>query len=421
MSRRPILQIALLLAALTPGPSAQTQKRLWVLQPPDKFVEYDIATFAPGQSLTVPAEVLRNPETLAVNNKGQILFTPRRDEAALDPKPNTTLWFWDGHRGVLLDRGIVEKARPAGRSSTVVEAVPQPFLSEDGAHLYWFANFFTKQKSTEGLERSVETSFRIWRTDLSGKRAEQIATFSFLPCKCDTGTCEETCPQGEFWAPEAGVGDFFLVTHWVPGQLGSEYQSSFLYRKLNGNWPPRKLPHPVSVILDAASGGATMVEANPDGACCGRVNEGDDQTLITRNGRTTMLFDELERYHNPDYDVSFRTRVAKLAPRLDSVAMEIVSSAEVGGEVRLLSDGTASAGELAEIKRAMAQMPVVEVLTLDPSPKRAAMLPHTALVGWLTENEILIVEDQQLVAFNPLTRSRRKSGIKTAPSRVFLR
>ena len=419
MTKR-VFVLVLLAVALSPRLAAQAQKRLWVLQPPDKLVEYNTATFAPGPPVTVPVEVLTSPESLAVNKSGQILFAPQPYNAALDANSHTKLWFWDGHRVAPLDRGTVQTER-AGRSSSVVEAIAQPYLALDGRHLYWFANIFAKQKSSEGLELSVEASFRVWQTDLDGKHVEQVVSFSFLPCKCDTGVCEETCPQAEFWAPETGVGDFFVVTHWVPGQSESQYHSSFLYRMLNGKWSAKKLSHPLHAILDAAGTGSMLVEANPDNACCGSANESDDQTLLTSDGRVTVLFDERERYRNENYDVSFSTRTARLAPRSDFVALEIVSSAESGAEIRLSNDGQANARELAEIKKAMSYLPAVEVLALAPSHKRIALLPHAALVGWLNETEVLIIEGQQLVALNPTSGSRRKSGIKADPSRVFLR
>jgi hypothetical protein len=56
-----------------------------------------------------------------------------------------------------------------------------------------------------------------------------------------------------------GVDDFFVVTDWIPGQIGSTYQASFLYRKSEGKWSRSKLPKGIERLLDAAQGGMTIV------------------------------------------------------------------------------------------------------------------------------------------------------------------
>jgi hypothetical protein len=39
-------------------------------------------------------------------------------------------------------------------------------------------------------------------------------------------------------------------------------------------------------------------------------------------------------------------------------------------------------------------------------------VPHAVLVGWLSEKEILIVENQLLVAYDVTANTRRKSSIR---------
>jgi len=425
--RRTVLRIALFLVGLASPLNAQTQKRLWVLEQPDRIAEYDLNTFAPKQSLSLPPEILRHPENLAINNKGEMLFASKRYEVAFSPEQNSKLWFWNGHTSTLLDRGLLRIRTSVGPNFSVVEAIPQPFLSVDGAHLLWFANVFKRleqknEESESAMDVWVTTIFRAWQTDLAGGGKEQVAAFQFPTCKCTTGSCEESCPEASFWVPDEGVIDFFIVTHWIPGQLGPDYQSSFLYQKSGGKWSEKKLPHPMDPMLDAANGGAIIIEANADAGCCGWVNESDDQTLLTGDGKTTVLFDERERFHNADYDVSFYTPIGKLAPKLDFIALEIASTARAGDEIRLSSDGKPNAGELAQIQQALADLPAVEVLSLEQPPKRTTRLPHASLVGWLNDNEILVIEDQQLVAFNISTGSKRRSEIKVPKwSYVFLR
>ena len=61
------------------------------------------------------------------------------------------------------------------------------------------------------------------------------------------------------------------------------------------------------------------------------------------------------------------------------------------------------------------------VSATDPS-KRTALVPHATLVGWLSEKEILIVENHVLVAYNIASGARRKSDIKVEdPSSAFIR
>jgi hypothetical protein len=67
-------------------------------------------------------------------------------------------------------------------------------------------------------------------------------------------------------------------------------------------------------------------------------------------------------------------------------------------------------------------MPAVEVVSAADASKRSAYLPHSYFVGWISENEILLVENHVLVAYNIATAARRRSTIKVAdPSFVFVR
>jgi hypothetical protein len=51
-----------------------------------------------------------------------------------------------------------------------------------------------------------------------------------------------------------------------------------------------------------------------------------------------------------------------------------------------------------------------------------AFIPRAVLVGWISEKEILIVEDHLLVAYKVATGARRKSSVPVEDvARVFLR
>jgi hypothetical protein len=165
-----------------------------------------------------------------------------------------------------------------------------------------------------------------------------------------------------------------------------------------------------------------MVEAIPDTGCCGWVNQSNDQTLVRVSGKTRTVFDELTTFKNPDYDVSFYTSNAKLSPELGSVAMTIVSTAETNKPIQLSEQGQASPEESKQIHKALAELPAVEVKSMEDTPKRLAFVPHATLVGWISEKELLIVQDHLLVVYNVGTGVGRKTTVRVEDAgRVFLR
>ena len=104
------------------------------------------------------------------------------------------------------------------------------------------------------------------------------------------------------------------------------------------------------------------------------------------------------------------------------VALTITATNEAGGEIRLADAGKSNAAELSRIQQVLAELPAVEILRLDDPPKRIAIIPQVRLVGWVNDQEILLVENDQLVAFNLLSSTRRVSRIKVIkPYYAFLR
>jgi hypothetical protein len=390
---------------------AQPHGRLWILHGSNEVTEYDPTSFAPIQTLRVPSDAVKNPRALSINGKGQMLFVPDLnidDAVAGEGK----IWFWDGRSATLLNRGVIKtKTRVEGVTRGVREAIPQCFLSENGIGLYWFVNEFNKLTQDDGLESSVSTVFRVWQTDPAGRQSAQIANFSFAPCECGTGVCSETCPQADVWVPHSGMDSFFILTDWIPGQLGATYQSSSLYRNERGTWTASKLPKPLEIVLDAVQNGASIVYAVRDAGCCGWDNESNDQTVLLRNGRDLVLFDERARFANPNYDVSFFSSNAQISPDFSCVAMTIASTAQVGADLRLSDGGRPDAGELARIRQALAVLPTVEVLRVGDNPTRSILVHHATLAGWLSEREIAVVQDQVLVAYDVVSGNSRKSPI----------
>lgn len=417
-----ILLIVATLMALT-APCLAQGKRVWVLRSPGQMIEYDLSTFAVKQTVKVPEEAVQAPANIAVNREGQILYAPTISLPLSDEDISTPpkAWFWNGHSAMTIALGVKHEIQATGSNQAVMELAPAVYLSADGEHLLWFANR-ERRLVRDGLDLSTTTSWQAWQTDLSGSGREELVAVNFPECRCETGACEEHCPVGVVWTPEPGVGKFILMTQFVAGQTAPEYKASMRYREEGGKWTGESLPAALERVLDAAPDGSVIVEAIPDTGCCGWANQSDDQTLVLGNGKKLTVFDELESYKNSDYDVSFFTSNAKLSPALGSVAMTIVSTAQPNKPIQLAEQGDANPEESQRIRKALTELPAVEVKSLEDSSRRVTRVPHATLVGWINEKELLIVEDRVLVVYNVATGARRKSSVRVEDAgRVFLR
>lgn len=403
-------------------------KRLWVVRSPGEMVEYDPATFAVKQTVKVPAAAVQSPGTISVNRLGQILYAPAVSLPLSDEDAASAhqLWIWDGHKAITIDQGVKRDLTTTGSNQAVTEFAPVAYLSADGGHLYWFANE-ARRLQREDVDLSTVTNWQAWRTDLSGSARDDLATSKFPDCRCPTGTCEDSCPYAVIWTPETGVEKFFLMTRFVAGQTAPVYKSTVRYQEEGGKWTADPLAEPLQRVLDTAADGKVIVEAIPDTGCCGWSNQSDDQTLVVTDDKKIPVFDEQATYKNPDYDVSFYTSNARLSPELRSVAMTILSTAESNKPIQLAEQGQANPEESQRIRKSLTELPAVEVKSLEArsaedAPRRVAFLPHAVLVGWLSEKEILILEDHFLAAYNVETGARRKSSVRVDDAgRVFLR
>jgi hypothetical protein len=428
---------------LLTAPSLAQGKRLWVLRAPGEMVEYDPATFAVKQTVKLPAEAMQSPGSVSVNRLGQILYEPAvslplsEEDAASGHK----VWVWNGRpasgiaaattaastiAGNQIDQGVKREVTTTGSNQAVTESAPIAYLSADGEHLFWFANQ-ARRLQREDVDLSTTSSWQAWRTDLRGAGREDLGTSKFPDCRCPTGTCEESCAYGVVWGPEGGVDKFFLMTQFVAGQTAPVYKASTRYHQEGGKWTATALGEPLQRVLDVTANGEAIVEAIPDTGCCGWSNLSDDITLVLSGDgsdgeKKITVFDEQATYKNPDYDVSFYTSNARLSPELGYVAMTIVSTAEQNKPIQLAQEGQANPDESQRIRKALAELPAVEVKRMLETPERVAFMPHAALVGWTSEKEILIVEDHLLVAYNVGTGARRKSSVRVEDAaRVFLR
>jgi hypothetical protein len=408
---------------LLPFPMVAQSPRLWVLRAPGEMVEYDVKSFATKQTVKVPAEALKSPTSLQVNRLGQMLFAPALSLPLSedDAEAPHQVWIWNGHAPATIDQGLKRKVEDRGSNKEVRELAPAVFLAADGNHLFWSGND-ARRLEREEVDLSTATTWQAWQTDLAGGAREDLASSKLPDCRCPTGSCEESCPSGVVWVPDGGLEGFFLLTHFVAGQTSPAYKASALYHEDAGKWTPTVLAEPLERVLDAASGGSTIVDAIPDTGCCGWSNQSNDQTLVLITGKRITVFDEQATYKNSDYDVSFYTANARLSPDLGLVAMTITATAQPNKPIQLSEQGQANPQESLEIRKSLAELPAVAVKSLDESPKQVAFLPHASLVGWISQKEVLIVEDHFLVVYNLGTGARRKSAVRVDdPAHVFLR
>lgn len=414
----PTLAILLLVAA----PLLAQGKRLWVLRSPGELVEYDPATFAAKGTIKIRVEAMQAPQNLKVNRLGQVLFAPAvslplADSDVASPHKG---WLWDGHTASSFDLGLSRSVATTGSNQEVTESAQQPYLSADGAHLFWLGNQ-ARRLTRDEVDLSTTTTWQARRTDLTGAAREDLATARFSDCRCTTGSCEETCPYGVAWAPDDGIDKFFVMTQFIAGQIGTVYKESSRCREQAGKWSCTPMIEPVHRVLDASADGNTIVEAIPDTGCCGWSNQSDDQTLV-RDGAKRIFFDEFATYKNPDYDISFYTENARLSPALRSLAMTITATSGANQPIQLSNDGQANPEESLAIRKALAELPLVEVKSLEDTSRSIVRIPHAALIGWITEDEILILEDHVLTTYNLVTKTRRKSTVRVADvAHVFLR
>jgi len=415
-------RIAFAFLLLTASVCAQS-KRLWVLRPSGEMVEYDPATFAPVQTVKLPPDAVTSPSSLEMNRAGQILFAPSislplSDEDATAPHK---VWVWNGHASTSIDLGVQRKTEATGSNQAVTDLVPVPHLSADGALLYWFANE-SRRLERESIDLSTATTWKAWRTDLEGGGRQEIASTKLPDCRCPTGSCEESCPSGAVWVPDTGVDGFFLVTQLVNGQTATVYKSTAAYKADAGKWSSTALPEALQHVLDEDRGGDVIVEAIPDTGCCGWSNQSDDQTLVFTQGKKLNIFDERETYKNPDYDVSFFSANAKLSPDSNRVAMTLIATAQAGKPIQLSDEGEANPEESQRIRKALTGLPAVAVKTIDEASKQVSFVPHALLVDWISDKELLIVEDHLLVIYNVASGAKHKSPVRVEDAmHVFLR
>lgn len=398
------------------GPPPGT-KSVWVLSADSKLSRYDAAQFKMWMGgLPLPSEARQHPEAVTISRVGDVLFAyPSDGRSAL-----RRLWCSSPYHSEIVG-GAWEKRPTSGGGYNILSATPDVYFSSDGERLFWFEHR-EQRLNRGGPDISRDARFLAWHTDLGGEDPNPVAEFTLPTCKCETGACEETCPEAAAWAPAQGVSDFFFVTRWVPGQIGSDYLESTLYQNSGGTWTSRKLAHPVEQFLDAADHGNVYVEVVHDAGCCGWANESDDTTTVMRGGVATLVFDERRRFHNNNYDISFYTRDAALSPDIERVAYTIVTNLQPAETIRLSSDGKENPEELNAIRQASSELPRMEVVSLSAPDKVDLSLAKTELVGWLDRQRLLALRNGEVYVVDGNSGKLSPTGIKADAARfVFLR
>jgi len=401
--------------AIPAGPPAG-RKVIWILGADDRLSEYGGADFHLWmKSLSLPRDAPKHPENIAISRTGQVIY------AELVPGTSLRrLWSTNTYAHELT--GGAEDTRPTQGGVIVTSATPAVFFSADGERLFWFENRLSVVQRENQGDISQTGEFLSWTSDLTGRDPKPLVSFALPPCKCGTGACEETCPIIDPWAPDTGISDFFFLTRWTPGQTSPDYLETDLYQAENGVWKENKLPQPVYEFLDATAHGNTYIIAIPGAGCCGWENESDDVTYVIRGRKRNMLFDELARFHNKDYDVSFFTSTALFSPDATEVAYTITASSKPGQAIRLADEGKNNLEELRQIQGALGELPRVEVVQLTEPSKPRFSLANTELVGWLDAQRLLVWQHGQLFVINAANGQSTPTGLKAEKAAyIFIR
>jgi hypothetical protein len=403
----------LLAAALVAVTLAQTPLRtIWVLsaQPQPSITQFDAVNFNVLRTVNVPKQAVDHPEYLSVNRNGQLLFVlPSGIQLADGADTADQIWYSRNATMVAFPRQSSDQQRRMW------------FLDAAAEGLYALEIRETTTRDADGNDTTVTTATQLLRGTADGKLAT-VVTLPALPlCKCATGVCSETCPRWSVWAPENGIGDFFLATKFIEGQLQADYQETLLYRRAGG-WRSTRLSEVAESPMDVSADGEILLAAVFDGACCGWANEGSDQLRLLRQGKSTVVFDEFQRFDNRNYDVSFFASSAKLSPNSAQIAYTIITTQRPNEEIRLSADGKDRADELARIKRTIAEVPLMEIVNATDPARVIAAIPHAELVGWLSDSELLVVQDGKLTVYTASGKRARQSSIEVrSAASVFLR
>jgi hypothetical protein len=382
---------------------------LWVVQPPGELVAFEPSDFSRIGGVRIPPAAFDDPSQLAVNGHGQFLV--RLDDQHL--------WLWDGAKARTLP--VVPASERASSAFHAVGGTPtrQWLLGDDGTSLF-VVEGVARAPDDAGSD-TCETPLRMSQTDLSQRLRQDVFARTVRPCRKHMFLAAETepCPDPSVWVPDGVVRSCAVLTHWE--QMGGLPEESppdascvrTLYISTAGGWRASELTQLQSEepLLDISSDGSAWVQPESDGGCCGWSNDSSDQTVFGDADTTEIVFDEWSTFHNQDYDVSFYTDEARIAPDARHIAFTVRATEGAAAEIRLSAEGHADSLELNSIRASLAELPLVMVVRTRPRSAEVLRLPHVELVGWAGDSEVVVVDDGYLATVNMYTGQRRRSDI----------
>jgi hypothetical protein len=408
-----VLALLAAIAGLVPLSHAAPapRPRLWVIQGAE-LVEFDPRNFERLGAVAIPQEAVHNPELLAVNIGGQVL-----EESEERP------WLWNGTSG-----GFVKEEPRTPHVSPgpgyALRTQRQWLLGDDGRSAYLLENDLWERKRTgedSVYDDSTRVHFHMERYDIGTRSYSTVLTRNLAACACGTGFCPETCPIVSGWAPCGVVDTFFTLTDYVSGQLQSDHGPYIVHRRDKfGRFAPAETLD-VSNCLDA-DGRGDVLDATEDGACCGWSNEDSEQATFFTRDSAFVLFQEWPSFHNASYDVSFTPTDGRLSPSGALAAFTIhgVGGPNDRGIIPLNSDARPDTLALIKIRRAWDDMPLVEIHDVRAHPTLVRRVRHSELVGWLTNQRVLLLENQSLVTIDVRSGERVNSQVRAENAHAVL-
>ena len=396
----------MMLGAATEHSSSKASATLWVFQG-DDVVAFDPSDFSRGTAVKVPPAARIYPERFAINGRGQMLL----------PSNDGSLWFWNGAKATTVTAPADDPINPRAPESQVER---RWLLGNDGSSLFVLETF-------PGGGPPGASQVRIMQTGLDRRTRELVLSYEHLPCQHTVepaGTFESPAP--DVWAPNGVVRDFLVVTHWEhqwsdyvpepdsnithPDDLPScSALQTVCWHHESGGWSNDDIDNPP--LLDAAAQGSVRlqldetVEMNGYENGCGRVK-------FTTPASQIVLSNTCANYPAPNYDAGIMPANAILAPGGRRAAITLRGSPASDAKISLRYEAHADSLELRALRRALAEMPVVDIYEPGVASKPRLRIGHVELVGWTSNREVLVVQRGHIVGIDVETGRRRESTIE---------
>ncbi len=387
---------------------------LWVVQPPGQLVAFDLSDLARIGGVRIPAVAFSDPSRLAINGHGQFLVQ-------LDDRH---LWLWDGTKASTLPIAPKLGGDATAFSAPARTPARQWLLGDDGNSLL-VVESVARETDETGAD-TLETPLRMLETDLAQRLRAEVFRMTVKPCRRPMLLVAETepCPDPSVWAPAGVARGCTVLTRWqqvgdVPkGDLPEASCLLTRYLRTPSGWKASEFSSAWGdePLLDMSSDGAAWAQAVSDNGCCGWSNGSSDQTFFGHADSTEVVFDEWPQFGNKDYDVSFFTAGARIAPDLRHVALSVHATEGPAADIRVSAEGHADSLELKSVRAALAELPMVEIVTTGPRPAEILRLPHAELVGWASDSAVVVVEGGQVAVVDVPTgrRHRLDVSVRTA-------